>query len=111
MGIDPDKFWYYTWKEVLLLGESWHINHNLEWERLRYLAATVYCARAEKRSQLVKPSQLFKLPQDRYLKKEVKPSTRGDYERMLERIKRAEQIGFSNPSDQFKDLNEVKPKK
>lgn len=111
MGIDPDKFWYYTWKEVTLLGESWNINHNLEWERLRYLSATIYCARAEKSSQLVKPSQLFKLPQDIYLKKQIKPSTREDFDKMLEKIKKAESSGFEKVSDQFKNLDEVKRKK
>lgn len=94
VGIDPDKFWFYTFKEVTLLGESWNINHNLEWERLRYLAATVYCASAEKKSQLVKPSDLFKLPQDQFLRNKKPLSTRSQYEAMVERIERAEKAGL-----------------
>jgi hypothetical protein len=38
VGIDPDKFWKHTWKENHLLGEAYYINHNKEWERIRYLA-------------------------------------------------------------------------
>lgn len=93
MGIDPDKFWFYTWKEVSLLGESWNINHNLEWERLRFLAATIYSARAEKKSQLVKPTDLFKLPQDSFLRKQKPKSTRSRYESMIEKIEKLEAEG------------------
>jgi len=93
VGIDPDKFWYYTWKEVSLLGESWNINHNLEWERLRFLAATIYSARAEKRSQLVKPTDLFKLPQDQVLRNKKPKSTRSQFEEMCARIDKLEKLG------------------
>ena len=108
MGLDPDKFWRYTWKEVILLGESWHINHNLEWERLRYLVTNLYASQGAKR---VKPTMFFKLPQDKFLKENVKPSTRSDFEAMKEKIKRAEEVGFVKVSDQFKDPKEIKPKK
>jgi hypothetical protein len=97
VGIDPDKFWYYTWKEVSLLGESWNINHNLEWERTRFLAATIYSAKAEKRSQLVKPTDLFKLPQDRFLRNQKPKSTRADFDEMVKRIDKLEAEGKFKP--------------
>ena len=93
MGLDPDKFWFYTWKEVSLLGESWNINHNLEWERLRFLAATIYSAKAEKRSQLVKPTDLFELPQDRYLRNQKPKSTKDAFEEMSAKIEKLERQG------------------
>ena len=89
VGIDPDKFWRNTWKENHLLGEAYYINHNKEWERIRYLAAMVYNVNATKRSQMISPEKLFSLPQDIYAKMERdKPkSTKEQYENFMEKVK------------------------
>lgn len=84
VGMSAVNFWNATWKDVLLTGEQWQINHNLEWERLRYLSATVLNAKAEKRSQLIRPDKLFKLPQDVYLKKGEPASSKESFEKFME---------------------------
>ena len=88
MGIDPDKFWNYTYKEVLLIGERYNFNQNLEWERTRYLASVMLQTVAGKKK--VKPTMLFKLPQDEANKKPVKPSTRSQFDKMMSRINEIE---------------------
>ena len=72
----------------MLIGESYNFNQNLEWERLRYLAATVYNARAEKPSQIVKPTKLFPLPQDKALKPKKPQSNYNQYKEFTERVAR-----------------------
>lgn len=69
MGIHPSEFWANTWKENQLLGESYNINQNLEWERLRYLAAMVHNVNVTKKQQMIKPEKLIPLPQDVYYKR------------------------------------------
>jgi hypothetical protein len=86
VGIDPDKFWNYTYKEVLLLGEHFKFTQNLEWERVRYLSAQIFNARAEKNSQLVKPTKFFPLPQDKALRPSKPNSTYHEYVKAVERI-------------------------
>jgi hypothetical protein len=87
VGIDPDKFWHYTYKEVLLLGESYNFNQNLEWERTRYLCTQIFNSRAEKSSQLVKPTKFFPLPQDKALRPKKPQSTYNQYLEFAEKIK------------------------
>jgi len=89
VGIDPDSFWKNTWKENHLLGEAYIINHNKEWERIRYLASMVYNVNATKKSQMISPEKLFELPQDIYAKMEkMKPkSTKDQYESFMEKVK------------------------
>ena len=69
MGISPSEFWANTWKENQLLGESYNINQNLEWERLRYLATMVHNVNASKKAHMIKPEKLIPLPQDVYYKR------------------------------------------
>lgn len=64
MGIDPDKFWSYTWKENQLLGEAHSIKQNLEWERTRYLATMIHNVNCQKKTHMKKPEDLLRLPQD-----------------------------------------------
>ena len=40
-GISPDQFWRNTWKENALLGESWSVNVNLNWEMARYISTMI----------------------------------------------------------------------
>lgn len=71
------------------MGESYYINHNKEWERIRYLAAMVYNVNAQKRSQMIDPEKLFSLPQDIYAKmeKERPKSTRDQYDSFMKKVK------------------------
>lgn len=72
------------------MGESHIIKQNLEWERLRYLATLIHNVNCTKKSQTLKPQQLFPLPQDIYLKKNVPRSTPEklkEFEDLLESIK------------------------
>lgn len=65
------------------MGESWKIKNNLEWEKVRYLASITknagLVARGTRvnRSDLVEPTDMFKLPQDK-LYKNVKGSPKSD---------------------------------
>ena len=72
-----------------MLGESWSINHNLEWERLRYLATSIFNARAEKSSQMIKPTKLFKLPQDSLLSDMIKLPTKAETRSVIDRFNKA----------------------
>lgn len=72
------------------------------------MVTNLYASQGAKR---VKPTMFFKLPQDKYLKQDVKPSTRVDFDRMREKIRKAEKSGFIEVGDQFKDPKERKPKK
>ena len=89
MGIPLDFFWFNTWKENQLLGESYNIKQNLEWERIRYLATMIHNVNCQKKSQMKKPEDLLKLPQDNIVK-EIKPkSNREDFEKFWARVERA----------------------
>ena len=60
----PDDFWRQTWRENGLIAESYHNKINLNWEQTRYLAVMVYNVNCQKKSQMLKPDQLFELPSD-----------------------------------------------
>jgi hypothetical protein len=57
-----------------LLGESYNIKQNLEWERVRYLSTMVHNVNATKKQHMLKPEKLFPLPQDR-LTRVIKPKS------------------------------------
>jgi len=64
------------------LAENYHNNINLNWEQTRYLAAMIHNVQCSKKSQMIKPEQLFELPIDQKRKVErAKPkSTREQME-------------------------------
>lgn len=77
----------------------------MEWERLRYLATMVYNVNANKRSQMIEPEKLFKLPQDVYaqLEKSKPKSNREQYESFLKRVSEAKSTSnVKNISDILK---------
>ena len=80
---------HYLRDEINRHNYYYYINHNKEWERIRYLAAMVYNVNATKRSQMISPEKLFSLPQDIYAKMEKdKPkSTKEQYENFMEKVK------------------------
>jgi hypothetical protein len=51
------------------LAENYHNNINLNWEQTRYLAAMIHNVNCQKKSQMIKPEQLFELPVDKKRKK------------------------------------------
>ena len=61
-----------TWKENQLLGESHNIKHNLEWERIRYLATMIHNVNVNKKAHMIKPEKLIPLPQDIYYRRSKK---------------------------------------
>ena len=83
------EFWINTWAENQRLGESYNIKQNLEWERIRYLATLIHNVNCQKRNQMIKPQKLFPLPQDKYMKKDAPKSTKEDYSKFLEKVKKA----------------------
>ena len=86
---NPNEFWSYTWKEVHLLGESYLIKQNLDWERTRFLSTMLFNVNCQKRSQMIVPDKLFSLPQDTYLERGKPKSTKAEYEAFLERLEKA----------------------
>lgn len=70
IGIHPNDFWRHTWRENALLAEHYHNNINLQWEQTRYLSAMIHNSQCNKKSQMIKPEQLFKLPVDIKRKKQ-----------------------------------------
>lgn len=89
-GIPPERFWVNTWRENALLGESWSINVNLHWEMTRYISHMVFNTQAKKRSQLIKPDQLFPLPQDVLLKKGEAKSTPEQLHAFMKQIEKSQ---------------------
>lgn len=71
------------------MGERYRFNQNVEWERTRYLASVMLQTVAGKKK--IKPTDLFKLPQDDAHKPPIILSTKTKYKEVLERIERAEQ--------------------
>tara|TARA_R100000935_G_C2793418_1_gene147065 strand:- start:167 stop:454 length:288 start_codon:yes stop_codon:yes gene_type:complete len=65
----PDNFWRQTWRENALMAEAYHSKTNLNWEQTRYLASMIYNVQCEKKSQMLKPHDLFELPIDNLRKK------------------------------------------
>lgn len=89
----PDTFWRQTWRENALIAEAYHNKINLDWERSRYLATMVYNVNCQKKSQMIKPEDLFELPVDRKRKSaQGKPkSTREQYEAFKQKYESATQ--------------------
>lgn len=71
-----------------MLGESFMIKNNLSWEQTRYLATILYNTNATKRSQMLKPDDLFKLPQDKIYKSGPK-STKEEYLKFQDKVDQA----------------------
>jgi len=63
-----------------MLGESYMIKQNLEWERIRYVATMLHNVNCQKKQQMIKPEKLFPLPQDKFNKPQKPKGTREDYE-------------------------------
>jgi len=76
VGIHPNDFWRQTWRENALVAEAYHNRVNLDWEQTRYIAVMIHNVQCTKRSQMLKPEQLFELPVDKMRKqKRDKPQT------------------------------------
>ena len=87
--MNPNDFWKNTWKENTLLGESHVIKLNIAWEQTRYLATMIHNVNCQKRSQMKKPEQLFRLPQDN-MKRPFKPkSSPESLEKFLNKMKQS----------------------
>tara|TARA_R100000951_G_scaffold43080_1_gene36243 strand:- start:10599 stop:10886 length:288 start_codon:yes stop_codon:yes gene_type:complete len=65
----PNDFWRQTWRENGLMAESYHNQINLNWEQTRFLATMLHNVNCQKKSQMLKPEQLFELPVDQARKK------------------------------------------
>lgn len=71
-----------------MLGESYLIKQNLEWERVRYLSTMIYNVNCQKRSQMIKPDKLFPLPQDVYLQRGKPKSTPQQMKAFMDKTKK-----------------------
>lgn len=69
-----------------MLGESYLIKQNLEWERVRYLSAMIFNVNCTKRSQMITPDKLFPLPQDVYLERGKAKSTPEEMKEFRDRV-------------------------
>ena len=77
--MNPNEFWYNTFKENILVSESFFIKNNLEWEHTRFVASMIHNVNCSKKSQMVKPEDLIKLPQDN-IKKHQPKTTQEEFE-------------------------------
>jgi len=77
----PNDFWRQTWRENALIAESYHNKISLQWEQTRYLATMIHNVNCQKKSQMLKPEELFKLPVDNKRKKE-RDKPKSTYEQM-----------------------------
>ena len=60
---------------------------NLLWEQTRYLSTMIYNVKCTKRTQMMKPSNLFPLPQDKMLKRGAVKSTPEQFKAFLEKAR------------------------
>lgn len=61
------------------MSEAYHNRINLNWEQSRYIATMIYNVNCEKKSQMLKPEQLFPLPVDyERKKKKAEPKSTPD---------------------------------
>lgn len=96
----------------MLLGESWKVNNNLEWERVRYLATITknagLVARGTKvnKTDLVEPTDMFELPQDK-IYKNVKGLPKSDLKTFKAFYEKAVKSGVKfNKTPDFNKLKE-----
>lgn len=89
VGIEPNSFWFNTWKENQLLGESYNVKQNLEWERVRYLATMIHNVNCSKKQNMIKPQKLFPLPQDKFLDIGKPKSTPREFELFKQKAMKA----------------------
>lgn len=89
VGITPETFWFNSWKENQMLGEAYNIRQNLEWERLRYLATMIHNVNCSKKQHMVKPHDLFPLPQDKILRDGKPKSTAEGFQAFKEKAEAA----------------------
>lgn len=83
--MNPNEFWYNTFKENILISESFFIKNNLKWEHTRFVASMIHNVNCSKKSQMVKPEDLIKLPQDKVKKLQPKTS-KEEFEKYQELI-------------------------
>ena len=60
---------------------------NLLWEQTRYLSTMIYNVNCTKRSQMMKPFNLFPLPQDKMMKTGAVKSTPEQFKAFLEKAR------------------------
>ncbi len=80
-------FWKNTYAENIRLGESFQINQNLEWDRIRYLSTMLVNVNVNKASKRIQPQKLFKLPHDSINKvkgKKYQEKEMLDFKKMVE---------------------------
>ena len=68
------------------MGESYTIKQNFEWERITYLATMIHNVNCSKRKDMIKPHELFRLPQDNIKPKNIKKSTKEQFEAFVEKV-------------------------
>ena len=81
IGVNPNDFWTNTFKENKLLSEAYVNEKNVIWEQTRYLATMLHNVQCSKKSQMIKPQNLFELPQDNLKKENLNPSTKEEFEK------------------------------
>lgn len=87
-------FWKNTLNENIRLSESYQINQNFEWERLRYLATMMINLKATKQSQRIQPTKLFKLPQDNIKNlPKAKPLSKDELDKVINKWNQIEKTG------------------
>jgi hypothetical protein len=64
-----------------LLGESYTIRHNIAWEQTRYIASMIINVNVDKKAKMIRPDQLFPLPQDVYIQRGAPKSTKEQFEK------------------------------
>ena len=72
-----------------MLGESYMIKTNLQWEQTRYLAAMLYNVNCDKKGQMITPDKLFPLPQDVYLGKGKPKSTKEQFLKFKNKVEKS----------------------
>jgi hypothetical protein len=57
------------------------IRLNVAWEQTRYIASMIINVNVDKKAKMIRPDQLFPLPQDVYLDRGKAKSTQEQYEK------------------------------
>ena len=108
-GITPDLFWRSTWKENDLMAEH-HLHTKFHlWELVRFNSTLIYNTSGIKKGAMIKPHQMFKLPQDNQLDIGKPKSTKDEYQAFVNKVKNFNRP-IKNPLDYIRDQEAKKNK-
>ena len=89
------------------MAEHHLLNKFLYWELVRFNSTMIYNTSGIKKGAMIKPHQMFKLPQDNLLEIGKPKSSEGEYQAFLQKVKNFNRP-VNNPLDYYKKSKDKK---